>query len=85
MSDSRGNVAAFPSVSRDGYEGLLTVRQVAAILQVSPAFVHDHASGRRRPVLHRVKLGRLVRFHRSDVDAFVRECEEIVGKTERAA
>lgn len=58
-------------------EALMTVDQVARMLQVSKGWVHDHANGRRRPVLRRVKLGKSVRFRQSDVNAFVDECSKI--------
>ena len=50
---------------------LLTVQQTADLLQVSPAWVRDHAT-RKQPHLPRVKLGKLVRFRKDDVEAFIR-------------
>jgi len=41
---------------------------------VSPAWVVDHASGRRRPYLPSVKLGKAVRFRREDVEQFIEDC-----------
>jgi len=55
-------------------EKLLTPKQVAEWLGVSTAWVLDHASGRRRPYLPSVKLGKAVRFRREDVEAFIQEC-----------
>jgi predicted DNA-binding transcriptional regulator AlpA len=41
---------------------LLTVLEVARWLAVSPSWVRDHATGRRRPVLPSIKLGKSLRF-----------------------
>lgn len=60
-------------------ERLLTPKEVADWLAVSPAWVLDHASGRRRPYLPCVKLGKAVRFRREDVEAFIRECARMKG------
>ena len=54
-------------------ERLLTPVQVAEWLGVSVAWVLDHAS-RRRPHLPSVKLGKVVRFRREDVENFVVDC-----------
>lgn len=61
-------------------ETLMTVDQVAQMLQVSKGWVHDHANGRRRPILRRVKLGKSVRFRPSDVTAFVDECTKMAER-----
>lgn len=53
---------------------LLTVADVAAMLRVSRGWVQDHASGRRRPMLLCVKLGRPLRFRIEDVRRFIDEC-----------
>jgi excisionase family DNA binding protein len=55
-------------------EKLLTPKQVAEWLGVSPAWVLDHASGRCRPYLPSVKLGKAVRFRREDVEQFIQDC-----------
>ena len=55
-------------------EKLLTPKQVAEWLDVSTAWVLDHASGRRRPYLPSVKLGKAVRFRREDVEQFIEDC-----------
>jgi predicted DNA-binding transcriptional regulator AlpA len=47
---------------------------VAEWLGVSPAWVLDHASGRHRPYLPSVKLGKAVRFRREDVEQFIEDC-----------
>lgn len=49
---------------------LLTPKQVADRLGVSERWVRDHAA-RRRPRIPAVKLGPLLRFRSSDIDAFV--------------
>ena len=53
---------------------LLTAREVADMLRVSVAWVHQHANGTRRPVIPSVKLGGAVRFRQEDVDAFIEAC-----------
>lgn len=40
----------------------LTVAEVARWLAVSPSWVRDHATGRRRPALPSIKLGKSLRF-----------------------
>jgi excisionase family DNA binding protein len=60
-------------------EHLLTPREVAEWLCVSVAWVLDHASGRRRPNLPSVKLGKVVRFRREDIEAFVKGCIRVMG------
>jgi predicted DNA-binding transcriptional regulator AlpA len=52
---------------------LLTPHEVAKILEVSPAWVRDHAT-RRWPRLPVIRLGgrkSLLRFRRSDVEKFI--------------
>ncbi len=49
---------------------LLRVKQAAAVLGVSPAWVYAHASGARRPVLRAVRLGGIVRVHPDDLEEF---------------
>lgn len=62
-----------PHVSMSGREPLLNVSQVAARLGVSKGWVRDHASGRRRPSLPVVRLGKLLRFEAADIDRFIKE------------
>lgn len=59
-------------------EPLHDATQVAKRLGVSKSWVLAHASGRRRPVLKSIKLGKRVMFRPSDVDRFICECERIV-------
>lgn len=61
-----------------GPERLLTPKEVAEWLGVTVSWVLDHAS-RRKPRLESVKLGKLVRFRREDVEEFIRECRRIQG------
>ena len=53
-------------------ERLLTVEEVARILNVSNAWVYDHAD-RKRPLIPSVRLGKSVRFRPVDVQAFIEE------------
>jgi predicted DNA-binding transcriptional regulator AlpA len=46
---------------------LLTVPEVARWLAVSPSWVRDHATGRRRPTMHCIKLGKSLRFEERGV------------------
>ena len=66
-----------PSESMQPPERLLTPKEVAEILSVSRAWVLDHSS--RRPHLPSVKLGKAVRFRRTDVEEFIRECARMKG------
>jgi excisionase family DNA binding protein len=58
-------------------ERLLTPKAVAEWLEVSVSWVLDHASGRRRPCLPSVKLGKAVRLRREDVEQFIADCVRI--------
>jgi excisionase family DNA binding protein len=55
---------------------LLTVRQVAEWLNVSPSWVRDHAAHRRRPVLPAIKLGKSWRFRDDQVAEWIRQLSE---------
>lgn len=59
-------------------ERLLTPKEVADWLGVTAAWVLDHAT-RRRPRLTSVKLGKVVRFRREDVEEFISECIRLSG------
>lgn len=57
---------------------LLNVEEVAIWLGVSAGWVRDHASGRRQPRLHAIKLGPakgkgLWKFREEDVLDFIRD------------
>jgi excisionase family DNA binding protein len=59
---------------RPNYDGerLLNARQVADKLGVSERFIRDHTT-RRSPKIPAVKLGKLIRYRRADVDVFMAE------------
>ena len=59
-------------------ERLLTPREVAQILNVSAAWVYDHAD-RKRPAIPSVRLGKAVRFRPEDVRMFIEEMTRRVG------
>ena len=52
-------------------EKLLDVFQVAEWLNCSPDYVRQHANGSRQPELASISLGKLRRFRRADVEAFL--------------
>ena len=52
---------------------LLTAADVARWLQMSSAWVYQHACGRRRPVIPSVKIGKTRRFRQEDVERWLRE------------
>jgi predicted DNA-binding transcriptional regulator AlpA len=51
---------------------LLNARQVAIRLGVSERFIRDHTT-RRLPKIPALKLGKLIRYRRADVDLFMME------------
>jgi excisionase family DNA binding protein len=51
---------------------LLTAREVARILNVSTAWVYDHAD-RKRPLVPSVRLGKALRFRPEDVQQFIHD------------
>jgi excisionase family DNA binding protein len=53
---------------------LLKAREVAHRLNVSIPWVLAHASGKHKPVLPSLKLGKAVRFRESDIEAFLETC-----------
>jgi excisionase family DNA binding protein len=55
---------------------LLTVRQVAEWLNVSPSWVRDHATNRRRPALPSLKLGKGLRFREEQLAEWIRRLSE---------
>lgn len=55
---------------------LLTVEEVAAWLKVPNSWVYDHTSRRKIPF---VKVGRLVRFPRPAIEAWLKEPEGTLG------
>ena len=69
------HLTAFPPRNTSGRpEKLLTAQEVADWLGVSARWVLSHASGVDRPVLPSHKLGTAVRFDRTAVEEFIRQC-----------
>lgn len=50
---------------------LMTVEELAQVLHVSPAWVRDHST-RKQPRLPVVRVGKLLRFCRGDIDEWIR-------------
>ena len=64
-SNSRGSVERY----------LMTPEELADELAVSQAWIRNHVSGRRKPVLPHVWLGErrgLLRFRRSEIEVFLK-------------
>jgi predicted DNA-binding transcriptional regulator AlpA len=60
--------------TKDNSHQLLKPKQVAEELAVSEAWVRDHVSGRRLPLLPHIRLGDRrgqLRFRRADIDRFL--------------
>jgi excisionase family DNA binding protein len=55
---------------------LLTVQQVSEWLNVSPSWVRDHATNRRRPPLPALKLGKSLRFREDQLAEWLRQLSE---------
>jgi hypothetical protein len=55
---------------------LLTPNDVARILNVSPAWVRDHAT-RKQPRIPALKLGKLLRFRPEDITLFLEELRKL--------
>jgi excisionase family DNA binding protein len=68
LAPSSANPKLEPSLNVD--ERLFTAQEVAERLGVSERWVRDHAT-RRKPRLRAIKLGPLLRFRWSDVQALV--------------
>jgi len=66
--------AAAPQTPDD--ERLLNARQVADKLGVSERFIRDHTT-RRSPKIPAVKLGKLIRYRRADVDVFMAQLDTL--------
>jgi excisionase family DNA binding protein len=52
---------------------LLTVREVAEWLCISETWVREHATGRRRPSLPSIRLGKSLRFDEAAVAQWLRD------------
>jgi excisionase family DNA binding protein len=57
-------------------ERLLNAREVAEKLGVSERFIRDHTT-RRSPRIPAVRLGKLIRYRRTDVDGFMAELDTL--------
>jgi hypothetical protein len=64
----------------NGMTELLTVADICRMLGVSRAWVIEHSSGRRRPVLPSIKLGKVRRFDPVDLECFISDCRRL-GQT----
>jgi len=53
-------------------EKLLTVKEVAAWLRASEDWVQAH-SGRKAPRLPHIRVGKLIRFRREEIERFLEE------------
>ena len=77
LSDARNGSAAVTHHSTEADDQtLLTADDVAAMLKVSKSWVYEHTRlrGARGSGLPFIKVGRLVRYRRSDVEAWLCKC-----------
>jgi len=72
----RGRQLSEPNEPRKVRSQLLTVGQVAEWLNVSPSWVRDHATKRRRPALPALKLGKTLRFREDQLAEWIRQLSE---------
>jgi predicted DNA-binding transcriptional regulator AlpA len=63
-----------PSITVPGNDRLMNARQVAAKLGVSERWVRDHTT-RRSPKIRGLKMGSLMRYRLTDVEAFLAELD----------
>jgi len=56
------------------------VREVAEWLSISETWVRHHATGRRRPVLPCVRLGKALRFDEAEVAAWLKQMATQAGR-----
>jgi predicted DNA-binding transcriptional regulator AlpA len=70
-------VASALPVARADPDRLMTVEDVARMLGMSAAWVRQHSSGLRRPLIPSVKLGKCVRFRRETVLQFIKSMERV--------
>jgi excisionase family DNA binding protein len=73
-------LAASPSTPTPGSDPdtLMTADDLAALLQVTPAWVYAETRKRRIPHL---RLGRYVRYRRSAIDAWIQDVERSSART----
>jgi len=57
---------------RNDTTALLPVQDVAALLQVSPDWVRDHAT-RKQPPLPVIRVGKLLRFRPHEIELWIQE------------
>jgi len=62
------------SITAPGSDRLMNARQVAAKLGVSERWVRDHTT-RRSPRIRGLKMGSLMRYRLTDVEAFIAELD----------
>ena len=62
-------------LARTDPDRLLTLEQVAEMLNMSPAWVRQHSNGTRRPAIPSIKLGKSIRFRRQAVLDFIQSQE----------
>lgn len=77
LGSSQMNDTSTPISNGSRMLPLLTVDDVRRRLNVSRGFVHDHANGRRRPLLSSIKLGKVRRFDPAAVEDFIEQCRRI--------
>jgi excisionase family DNA binding protein len=65
-----------PNEPKNMRSQLLTVRQVSEWLNVSPSWVRDHATNRRRPALPSLKLGKSLRFREDQLAEWILQLSE---------
>jgi excisionase family DNA binding protein len=70
-----GSALATESVARSVRIGeqLLSISEVSGWLGVSESWIRDHAAKRRRPYLPAYKMGKTLKFRRSDIERFLEE------------
>lgn len=61
-----------PASERNEDHEIWTAQEVANYLRVSTGWVRDHAT-RKMPRLKAIKLGKILRFFRRDVEAFAEQ------------
>lgn len=59
---------------------LMTVAEVAELLQMSPAWVRQHAAGDRRPFIPCVRMGKAMRFDPDEIAEFIAEMKRIFAR-----
>jgi excisionase family DNA binding protein len=64
---------------------LLTVREVSEWLSISEAWVRQHATGRRKPALPSIRLGKSLRFDEASVAQWLKEMAVLAAREGRAA